>query len=120
MSSDGESGVSRPPQPPPPQPPLLGELPPPKTDTFREIKEVDIPDQFGESKEVDTLDPFRESRGVDPLEKSKGVDVVVHAQKVLGKVQSSKRDMELQSELEEAERAFGDYVQALGSADEDG
>lgn len=68
-------------------------------------------------------DPFRETKGVnvvDPLEKDKGVDIVVHAQRVLGKVQSSKRDMELQSELEEAERAFGDFVQALGSANEDG
>lgn len=57
---------------------------------------------------------------VDPLEEDKGVDIVVHAQRVLGKVQSSKRDMELQSELEEAERAFGDFVQALGIVNEDG
>ena len=75
------------------------EQPPPKTDPFRETKGVDV---------------------VDPLEEDKGVDIVVHAQRVLGKVQSSKRDMELQSELEEAERAFGDFVQALGIVNEDG
>lgn len=92
-SSDEESCASPPPPPPP------GEQPPTNTDPFRESKGVDM---------------------MDPLKKSKGVDVVVHARKVLGKVQSSKRSMEIQSELEEAERAFGDFVQALGSANEDG
>ena len=117
-SSDGESGVSPPTPPPPP-----GEQPMPKSDPFRESKGVGVLDPLKESKGVDILDLFRESKGVnvmDPLEKSKEVDVVVHAQKVLGKVQSSKRDMEMQSELEEAEQAFGDFVQALGSANEDG
>lgn len=57
---------------------------------------------------------------MDPVEKSEGVDVVAHAQQVLGKVRLSKRDMEMQSELEEAERAFGDFIQVLGSANEDG
>jgi hypothetical protein len=74
-------------------------------------KEVDIPDRIGETRGADVMDPLKESEGVD---------VVVHAQQVLGKVQSSKRDMEMQSELEEAERAFGDFVHALGSANEDG
>ena len=65
------------------------------------------------------MDPFGESEE-NPLEKDEGVDIIDRAQKVLGKVQSSKRDMELQTELEEAQRAFGDFVQALGSANEDG
>lgn len=118
-SSERENAVSPLPQaqPSPPQP---GEQPPIKTDTFRERKGVDILNPFsGERRKLDVMDPFGESEE-NPLEKDEGVDLIDHAQKVLGKVQSSKRDMELQTELEEAQRAFGDFVQALGSANEDG
>ena len=109
-SRDGKRCVSPPlslPLPPPP----VGEEPLTNTDTFRGSREVDTLDRFGETRGVDMM---------DPVEKNEGVDVVAHAQQVLGKVRSSKRDMEMQSELEEAERAFGDFVQALGSANEDG
>ena len=108
-SRDGKRCVS-PSQPLPPPPPVGEELLT-NTDTFRASRKVDILDRFGETRGVEIM---------DPVEKSEGVDVVAHAQQVLGKVRLSKRNMEMQSELEEAEREFGDFVQALGSANEDG
>ena len=111
-SRDGKHCVSpSQPLPPPPPPPPGGEEPLTNTDTLIASRKVDILDRFGETRGVEMM---------DPVEKSEGVDVVAHAQQVLGKVRLSKRDMEMQSELEEAERAFGDFVQALGSANEDG
>ena len=62
----------------------------------------------------------RNTEPVQPdLHVGQGVDVLVHAQKVLGEVQSAKRDMEIQSELEENETTFSHLVQALGSADDE-
>lgn len=48
----------------------------------------------------------------DPLE-NEVINVLVNAQKVLFEVQSAKRSMEMQSDLDENERAFGDLVGAL-------
>lgn len=55
----------------------------------------------------------------DSTKESEREDVVVHAQRVLEKVQLSKRNMELQSELEEAGKTFGDFVQSLGRDTDD-
>ena len=51
----------------------------------------------------------------DPLEENQRLSVVVEAEKILSEVRSAKNDLDIQSELEEAERTFGDFVQALQS-----
>ena len=68
----------------------------------------------------DSASPSPREQSPPRSEESKRMDVLVHAERVLGKVQSSRRDMEIQSELEDAERKSGDFVQALGSQSEDG
>ena len=49
-----------------------------------------------------------------------GIDVLVHAQKVLGDVRSAKRSIEINSELDETEKAFVDLVQALEGTGNEG
>lgn len=51
----------------------------------------------------------------DPIEESQRLSVVTEAEKILSEVRSAKNDLDIQSELEEAERTFGDFVQALRS-----
>ena len=56
----------------------------------------------------------------DPSGAGHGADVLVEAQKVLGTVQSAKRELQIQGELEETEKTFDDFVEALGSMSHEG
>ena len=58
-------------------------------------------------------------QAVEKVTKDEVMDVLVNAQKVLLEVQSSKRRMEMQSDLDETERAFGDLVKALQDTPDD-
>ena len=51
----------------------------------------------------------------DPTEEIQRLSIVAEAEKILCEVRSAKNDLDIQSELEEAERTFGDFVQALQS-----
>ena len=58
-------------------------------------------------------------QAVEKVAEGEVMDVLVNAQKVLFEVQSAKRHMEMQSDLDETERAFGDLVKALQDTPDD-
>lgn len=73
--------------------------------------------------ELNSMENTEPTQGVPILEQPDPIErlsVLTEAEKVLSEVRSAKSDLDIQSELEEAERTFSDFVQSLQSTSNEG